>query len=94
MGLFTKEETSKVVLPMSCQLRVAPFLRRRAPRRVSEPVPNKANVEGSGTDSSLVVSPEVIADPSARRAISTVRCTVLALMTAPPTLPGNTPVSA
>src|SRR5216684_121753 len=82
-----------------------PFLRRMTPRRPSEPVPNKANVEGSGTDSSLVVSlPEMAmaVDPSRaprsilalNRTILTLDCTVMALIAAPRIIPVKTPASA
>jgi hypothetical protein len=81
-----------------------PFLRHMTPRR-SEPVPNKANVEGSGTDSSLVVSPPEMAmavDPSRaprsiltlNRTILTLDCTVMALIAAPRIIPVKTPASA
>ena len=80
------------------QLRIVPFLRRVTQRTQSEPVPNKASVEGSGTDSSLVVSPPETAmavDPSRDpRSILALNGTVIALIAAPPIIPVKTPASA
>src|ERR1700737_3035974 len=98
MHLSLIEETGRLGVGRADQLRIVLFLRRVTQRTQSEPVPNKASVEGSGTDSSLVVSPPETAmavDPSRDpRSILSLNGTVIALIAAPPITPVKTPASA